>query len=156
MREAGTPPHFSRFPGRAGTPHPPLCQPSGTEEMLNELRSCAGQYELSRRLAWLPRGREVVLRLLLGISSECGALLNTITVATTKLSRTWGTRRPVAAVLLSRWTCFDDKLCCSQQCCRFHGARHMLQRFPAPAWELLIVVCTVFGRVIGFGRAKCA
>ena len=87
MREAGTPPHFSRFPGRAGTPHPPLCQPSGTEEMLNELRSCAGQYELSRRLAWLPRGREVVLRLLLGISSECGALLNAIPVETTKLSR---------------------------------------------------------------------
>ena len=97
MREAGTPPHFSRFPGRAGTPHPPLCQPSGTEEMLNELRSCAGQYELSRRLAWLPRGREVVLRLLLGISSECGALLNAIPVATTKLGR-MGVAHPSAFV----------------------------------------------------------
>ena len=57
---------------------------------------------------------------------------------------------------LSRWTCFDDKPCCSQQCCRFHGARHMLHCFPAPACGLLYVVCTVFDSVIGCGRTKCA
>ena len=97
----------------------------------------------------------MVLRLLLGISSECGALLNAIPVETTKLSR-MGFAPPSAFVkmdLLRRQAVlltavlplpWGAALAASLPCTGLGAAR------------LLYVVCTVFGRVIGFGRAKCA
>ena len=91
--------------------------------------------------------------MLLGISSECGALLNAIPVETTKLSR-MGFAPPSAFVkmdLLRRQAVLLTAVL------PLPWGAALAASLPCTGlWELLIVVCTVFGRVIGFGRAKCA
>ena len=155
VREARTLAHFSRFSDRAGTPHPPLCQPSGTEEMLNELRSCAGQYELSRRLAWLPRGKRG------GAEVAPGHLKRVRRTPQRDSSRDYQAQSH--GVRASQCFCQDGPASTTSRVAHSSAAASLgrgtcciASLLPAPAWGLLFVVCTVFGRVIGFGRAKCA
>ena len=54
-REAGTRPRSPRFKWRAGTPHPPLHQPSGTESMIRNRITSALVCELHERASRLPR-----------------------------------------------------------------------------------------------------
>ena len=55
LREAGTPPRSPRFKWRAGTPHLPLHQPSGTESMIRNRSARALVCELQERATRPPR-----------------------------------------------------------------------------------------------------
>ena len=55
LREAGTPPRSPRFKWRAGTPHLPLHQPSGTESMTRNRITSALVCELHERASRQPR-----------------------------------------------------------------------------------------------------
>ena len=86
-REAGTRPRSPRFKWRAGTPHPPLHQPSGAESTTTNGSTSALVCELHERATRPTRWREVVLRLLLHIWIGCGGLLNGVAVADIKRCR---------------------------------------------------------------------
>ena len=54
-REAGKLPRSPRFKWRAGTPHPPVYQASGTDGLLGERSKCARLCELHERATRPPR-----------------------------------------------------------------------------------------------------